>query len=226
VHSRMISGEPIRDENLAALKALSATLQKGKRAVAVVVSAPNFAGGLIQQNDRVDVISTPTPKETKTQTATETTTSTERQLPSKMILWDVRVLAIDLATEPTVDEHSKDEKSKGKIFEGRTATLELYPWQVDILTNGEKAGSLSLALRSALDNGEAPPLPPSPPLTTRLQSTQSFKHVKFGSIDIIELVKSETLVEIPGPKAPSPPAWLAPGKPLQAQLNSPGIALQ
>src|ERR1700732_3375991 len=53
VHSRMTSGEPIRDENLAAHNAssLSEKLEKGKRAVAVVVEAKSFAGGLIQQGD-------------------------------------------------------------------------------------------------------------------------------------------------------------------------------
>ena len=239
VHSRLISGEPIRDENLAPVNAgsLAAMLPSGKRAVAVAISAQNFAGGLIRQNDRVDVILTviPTPNESKTATATEATsrTSMEGQAAvSYTILRNIPVLAIDVATDPTADERSKDEKSKAKVFVGRTATLELEPSQVEILARDEAMGRLSLALRSAADNGERPPLaqPQKPPPPTRLQSSQSFKHAKFGSIDVIELVKSEKLVEIPGPKEPSEPSR-APeqrmrGKPLQAQQNSSGVAFQ
>jgi pilus assembly protein CpaB len=153
VHIRLISGEPIRDENLASLNtgSLSAMLPSGKRAVAVAILAPNFAGGLIQQNDRVDVISTvaPTPTETKTQTATatETKTKTEGQPVSTRILWNVRVLAIDLATEATVDERSKDEKGKAKgVFLGKTATLELHRrWK-----SSPKGREQRFRLRSAL----------------------------------------------------------------------------
>jgi pilus assembly protein CpaB len=143
VHIRLISGEPIRDENLASLNtgSLSAMLPSGKRAVAVAILAPNFAGGLIQQNDRVDVISTVAP------TPTETKTKTEGQPVSTRILWNVRVLAIDLATEATVDERSKDEKGKAKgVFLGKTATLELHRrWK-----SSPKGREQRFRLRSAL----------------------------------------------------------------------------
>src|SRR5450830_273349 len=58
VRSRMTSGEPIRDENLAPRHSgfLAAILPSGKRAVAVRISAENTAGGFILPNDRVDVL--------------------------------------------------------------------------------------------------------------------------------------------------------------------------
>lgn len=178
VRSRMIAGEPIRDEKLIPVNGgfLSAILPSGKRAVAVRISAENTAGGFVLPNDRVDVISTAS-------RAGQGEGQTEHV--SRTILHNVRVLAID----QNIDERSKDEKArdekpkddkakvdkakaekakveKGKDekstsqapFVGKTATLELDPRQAEILTAGEASGTLSLALRSALDNGELPPV--------------------------------------------------------------------
>lgn len=173
VRSRMIAGEPIRDEKLIPVNGgfLSAILPSGKRAVAVRISAENTAGGFVLPNDRVDVISTATrPGQGEGQS----------EHVSRTILHNVRVLAID----QNIDERSKDEKArdekpkddkakvekakveKGKDdkaktqapFVGKTATLELDPLQAEIVTAGEASGTLSLALRSALDNGELPPV--------------------------------------------------------------------
>jgi pilus assembly protein CpaB len=186
VRNRMTSGEPIRDENLAPLNAgfLSAMLPSGKRAVAVVISAQSTAGGFILPNDRVDVVLTVTPQE-KTE-----------PFSSRTILSNVPVLAID----QTVD----DEKVKAKV--GKTATLELDPSQVEILAAGEATGRLSLALRSAADNGEGAPL-----------SSQTIKFVKVGRIEVVEITASTRLVELAAAKKPLGPAWVPgavmPGEP-------------
>jgi pilus assembly protein CpaB len=169
VRSPMIAGEPVRDEKLVPVNTgfLAAILPSGKRAVAVKISAENTAGGFILPNDRVDVISTishPGKGEEEGETIHVTRT----------ILQSVRVLAID----QRVDERSKGERAKdekvvkdGKVKDetvkdetdkpktaliGKTATLELDAAQVVVVTVGEAAGSLSLALRSALDNSEPP----------------------------------------------------------------------
>ena len=147
VRSRMISGEPVRDEKLVPLNAsfLSAMLPSGKRAVAVRISAENTAGGFILPNDRVDVL----------HTAPQGQGEGQKQHVSRTILRNIPVLAID----QSVDERSKDEKSKAKAaFVGKTATLELDPLQAEVLTAGEATGMLSLALRSAADIGEMPPV--------------------------------------------------------------------
>lgn len=178
VRSRMIAGEPIRDEKLIPVNGgfLSALLPSGKRAVAVRITAENTAGGFVLPNDRVDVISTATrPGQSEGRT----------EHVSRTIIHNVRVLAID----QNIDERSKDERArdekpkddkakddkarvekakvetpkdeKGKSqapFVGKTATLELDPLQVEIVVAGEASGTLSLALRSALDNAELPPV--------------------------------------------------------------------
>lgn len=241
VYSRMTSGEPIRDEKLAPLNTglLSAILPAGKRAVAVVVSAHNFGGGLIQQNDRVDVVLTVTPTAStstiQTATATTTRTSLEGQTVfTRTILRNVPVLAIDLTIGPTVDERSKDEKRKAKeVFLGKTATLELDPSQVEILASAEAQGTLSLALRSAADNGEVPPLPDSPPVAalpplTRLQKFQTVKFHTIGRIGVVDITTSERSVELPEkPSGPArAPQQVLPSEPEQDQKNSSGVSLR
>ena len=150
VRSRMISGEPIRDEKLVPLNAgfLSAILPAGKRAVAVRISAESTAGGFILPNDRVDVLHT---------VAKEGQSEGQKEHVSRAILKNVTVLAID----QSVDEKSKDTKNREKVVVvGKTATLELDPQQAEVLAAAEATGTLSLALRSAADNGEVPTLNP------------------------------------------------------------------
>jgi len=183
VRSPMIAGEPVRDEKLVPVNTgfLAAILPSGKRAVAVKISAENTAGGFILPNDRVDVLSTishPGRGEEEGETLHVTRT----------ILQSVRVLAIDQSADErskgerakdekvvkdgkVKDETVKDEKTKPKTaLIGKTATLELDAPQVVAVTVAEAAGSLSLALRSALDNSEPPTivrrevkLPAAPP---------------------------------------------------------------
>jgi pilus assembly protein CpaB len=186
VRSHMIAGEPVRDEKLVPVNTgfLASILPSGKRAVAVKISAENTAGGFVLPNDRVDVIST-TSHPGKGDDEGDTVHA------SRTILQSVRVLAID----QSVDEKSKGERAKdekvvkdGKVKDetvkdqkdkpkaaviGRTATLELDAPQAMVVIAGEASGSLSLALRSALDNSEAPTIvrhevrrPAAPPPAT------------------------------------------------------------
>ncbi len=183
VRSRMTSHEPILEGNLAA-HLIPAMLPPGKRAVAVPISAQNTAGGFVLPNDRVDVILT--------------VAQGQSEPVSRTILWNVPVLAID----QTVDDWSKDEKGKAKASAvvGKTATLELDQSQVGILTAGDKQGTLSLALRSAADNDEGPPL-------TRRQSSQTVKFFKLGGIEVVDITAPERSAELAASKKPSGPAW-------------------
>ena len=174
VRTRMIGGEPIREEKLVPLNAgfLSAILPPGKRAVAVRISAENTAGGFVLPNDRVDVINT---------VARQGQGEGQKEHVSRTILSNVRVLAIDQSIdEKNKDEKSKNEKSKTKaVFVGKTATLELDPAQAEIVTAGEATGTLSLALRSASDNGEVPPV-------ARQQSSQTVHVIRGGRTNAVE----------------------------------------
>jgi pilus assembly protein CpaB len=173
VRNRMPANEPIRNENLVPLNAsfLSTRLPPGKRAVAVTISAQNTAGGFILPNDRVDVI--------------VTVAADEKSDPvSRTILRNVLVLAIDQTVdEQSKEEPGKDEKgpAKASAVVGKTATLELSSSQAEILTSGERTGTLSLALRSAADNGEAVS-----------QSSLTVKSHRIGGIEVVDLLGSES----------------------------------
>lgn len=132
VRSQFIAGEPIREVKLARPESgfLAAILPSGKRAIAVRVSAQNTAGGFILPNDRVDVVQT---------------VSTQRGNVSRTILGNVQVLAIDQMIE---------EQNGQAVVVGKTATLELDPEQVELITAAEMSGTLSLALRSFADADE------------------------------------------------------------------------
>jgi pilus assembly protein CpaB len=240
-NSPIISGQPIRDENLRPLNPGSPSamrLERGKRAVAVVISAQNFGGGLIQQYDRVDVILTVVPttaatNTTQTQSATTTTTKSrtsneEQTVLSRTILRNVPVLAIDMATEPTVDQRSKDDKGKAEkgnakeFFSSRTATLELDPSQVEILVRGEQSGKLWLALRSTADNGEKPP---------KTESSLSVTSSMVGGSKFIHITTSNTPVEVTAQTTPLGPAWAPPqealpGEQQQVQQGDTGSAIR
>lgn len=135
VRNGFVAGEPVLESKLAAGEAgvLSVMLESGRRAVAVRISAENTAGGLILPHDRVDVL----------QTTTRQSGDGQNEARSRVILGNIRVLAID----QTVDSAS------GAVV-GKTATLELGREEVELVTAAEASGALSLALRSLADNSE------------------------------------------------------------------------
>lgn len=178
VRSRVIAGEPLREEKLAPLNAgfLSAFLPAGKRAMAIRISAESTAGGFILPNDRVDVLHT---------IADQGQGEGPKQHVSRTILRNISVLAID----QTIDERAKDEKGKNEksapkaVVVGKTATLELNLPQAEVLAAAEATGTLSLVLRSAADNGES--LPASE------QERKTVRIVRSGRIDVVEVVRSQ-----------------------------------
>jgi pilus assembly protein CpaB len=137
VRTAILSGEPVREEKLVrGVGLLAAMLPSGKRAVAIRVSAEATAGGFVLPNDRVDVIQTVS-RPGQDGGAAESL--------SRVLLTNIRVLAIDQKVE--------DPKG-GAVAIGKTATLELDPNQVEIITASQATGGLSLALRSIADGDE------------------------------------------------------------------------
>lgn len=136
--------EPIRREKLIKTDGtgfLSAVLPAGKRATAISTDSrgANTAGGFILPNDRADVI------RTFKEDNGSSNSNSENYL-SETILTNVRVLAIG---------QNVQERNGEKVVVGETATLELDPRQVEIVAQAQKSGTLSLALRSLKDAGEA-----------------------------------------------------------------------
>jgi pilus assembly protein CpaB len=138
VRSQFVAGEPIREAKLARPESgfLSAILPSGMRAIAVRISASNTAGGFILPGDRVDVVQT---------VAQQANPDMPAENVSGTILTNIKVLAID----QTVGE----EEGEANVV-GKTATLELAPSQVELVTAAEASGTLSLSLRSIADTDE------------------------------------------------------------------------
>jgi pilus assembly protein CpaB len=137
----ILGSEPVRREKLIRTDGtgfLSAVLPAGKRAIAISTDSrgANTAGGFILPNDRVDVVRTD--QEGGRNGGAETYVS-------ETILLNVRVLAIG---------QNVQERNGEKVVIGETATLELDPGQVETVTEAQKSGTLSLALRSLKDAGQ------------------------------------------------------------------------
>jgi len=137
-----IAGEPIREAKLVKVKGsgfMAEILPSGMRAVSIGVSPESAAAGFILPNDHVDIVLTKRDREAEKAAGIEVHTS-------ETILADIRVLAIDQQLE---------EKNGQKVVVGKTATLELTPGQVEVVTLARQTGTLSLALRSITDAGKA-----------------------------------------------------------------------
>ena len=135
----MIAGEVITKHKL--IKpgqggVLAAILQKGMRAIATPIRQKTAVGGLVLPNDHVDVILT---RELRSGG------SSSSQTVSDTLFRNVRVLAIgqDIETK-------EGRKSAGGGGE-TTATLELSPRQAEMMALANKAGTISLSLRSVAD---------------------------------------------------------------------------
>jgi pilus assembly protein CpaB len=155
-----VAGEPIRDAKLVDPKGagfMAAILPSGKRAVSTQITPETGAGGFILPNDRVDVILTKRQQEAGK-------TGGEEALVSETVLRDVRVLAID---------QTIDDKNGQKVVVGKTATLELTGRQAEVLALAQRAGTVSLALRSIADAGQRVEEQPAGP-------AGSINMVRFG----------------------------------------------
>lgn len=109
---------------------LSVMLAPGMRAIGVPINSETGAGGFILPGDRVDVMQARRSEEADKGFVTQT------------VLTNVRVLAIDQATEAAKDS---------KALVGAVATLEVPAIDVEALARAKAQGDLTLILRSYAD---------------------------------------------------------------------------
>lgn len=133
---------------------LAAALMPGTRAVTIQVGEATRQAGLIDPDDRVDVI-------LSAQLSIE---GGERIVFARTIVEDVRVVALDNRTGDGDEEFT-------------TATLEASPAQADRLVLGEHEGRLSLAVRPLADSTLARSANPAEAVELRemLLSSPDFK---------------------------------------------------
>jgi pilus assembly protein CpaB len=154
------AGQPIYDPMVVFAKGsgfMAAMLPKGMRAVAIDIAPDTDAGGFILPEDHADVVLT------RHDRAQEAANGTEALI-STTILENVRVLAVDQATE---------EKGGQKVVLGKTATLEVTQSQAEALALARQQGSLSLTLRSLIDSKPATP-------EAERKSATTINMVRFG----------------------------------------------
>jgi len=111
---------------------MAAVLTPGYRAMSIKIGADSGVAGLVFPGDRVDII--------LTHNLEKEDGSSHRA--SETILKNVRVLALDSRVD--------DETGQPKL--AKTATLELTPKQVEILSVSRELGRLSLSLRALAKN--------------------------------------------------------------------------
>ncbi len=123
---------------------MAAVITPGARAAALPIAEESAAGGFILPNDRVDVILT---KEEQVSTYSASGQQERKtRFATTTVLRNIRVLA--------VDQEYKDVK-EGEAIKGATATLELWPNQVERLEKAKKEGTVALSLRSVGSDGAA-----------------------------------------------------------------------
>lgn len=111
---------------------MAAVLTPGYRATSIKIGADSGVAGLVFPGDRVDIILTHN---------LEKSDGTQHRA-SETVLKNVRVLALDSRVD--------DETGQPKL--AKTATLELTPKQVEILSVSRELGRLSLSLRALAKN--------------------------------------------------------------------------
>ncbi len=140
---------------------LAAVLSPGMRAVTVKLSPVASVGGFIFPGDRVDVILTHTIEISRA----------EKYTAAETVFQNVRVLAVDQRSA-TQDE---------KIQVAKTATIEVTPKMAEKVAMLEKIGTLSLSLRSLMQDGNvtASANPDSPPVSKTASHTLGHEVSRF-----------------------------------------------
>lgn len=170
VRQAFLSGEPMMANRVFRQEGagmLAGILSPGMRAIGIQVSPQAAAGGFILPGDRVDVIVT-------MQISQSGAEDPARKSQSETVARNLRVLA--------VDQKLDDVQGAAQIY--KTVTLEVTPKEAEGVLQAEKAGELSLALRSltpgpADDLAEAPVEEEKPPQPRRAANDNGGGQVKI-----------------------------------------------
>lgn len=132
-----VAGEPVTEGTLVVpgdRGMFAAMVAPGYRAVSIEIDPENAAGGFIQPNDRVDVLST-------VKIEVEGASGSDEQARTVVVLADVRVLSIGGSVTRTANAEGPQASNDS------VAVLELSPQDARILEAADSQGAISLALR-------------------------------------------------------------------------------
>jgi len=136
----VVKGEPILTDLLtaevAAAGGLTNLIEPGRRAVTIEVDPVTGVGGFMRPGSQVDVLAT-----------LNTSSSGKKTMSTKMILQDIRVVAVDQVANPLLQILEGEKPRTAK-----TVTLLVTPEEAERLTLAAKAGSIQLAMRNIKDD--------------------------------------------------------------------------
>lgn len=115
---------------------LASVLEPGSRAISIKVDAESGVSGLIKPGDYVDVVLT----------QVSANADVARRALSETLLQNVRIIAID---QEIVQGGGANNTATAKV--AQTVSLQLAPEQVKKITVAKNLGTLSLAMRSAVE---------------------------------------------------------------------------
>jgi pilus assembly protein CpaB len=141
VRSAVTAGQPITQDSLAKpgdRGFLAAALGPGMRAITVPVSSLTGVAGFVFPGDRVDLV--------LTQNVPAAAGGPPLKV-SETIIRNLRVLATDQRSQPSVDENGNT-----IVAEYKLVTLESTPRIAEKITVAQSIGTISLALRALADN--------------------------------------------------------------------------
>jgi pilus assembly protein CpaB len=147
VRNPITAGQPITQGSLVSpgdRGFLAAALGPGMRAVSVPVSALTGVSGFVFPGDRVDLVLT---QNISPDNNDNTRSAGLAFKVSETVIRNLRVLAVDQRSAPTVDEKGNTVPSKYKLV-----TLEVTPRIAEKIAVAQTIGTLSLSLRSLADN--------------------------------------------------------------------------
>lgn len=175
VREPILAGEPIVARKIVRAGDsgyMAAYLEPGMRAMAIGVSTESAAGGFILPGDRVDVIVTVELE------ASPEEGSNGAKFASRMVLQNVKVLAVDQSTRAEDDQQA---------VVGATATLEISPRDTETLALAKAAGSLSLVLRSYADTAGPSGRVGSPPRAAAQAQPASVRIFRGGEPEVVSV---------------------------------------
>lgn len=173
VREPILSGEPIVARKIVRAGDsgyMAAYLEPGMRAMAIGVSVESAAGGFILPGDRVDVIVT------VEQTGAGAEDAGRAKFASRIVMQNVKVLAIDQSTRAGDDQQA---------VVGATATLEVAPADAEVLALAKAAGTLSLTLRSYADTAGPSGRTAAPPRSSAPQAAAAVRVFRGGEPQVV-----------------------------------------
>jgi pilus assembly protein CpaB len=144
----MLAGEPIGLESIIQpgdKSIVSAILPPGMRAISVPISTESAAAGFINPGDRVDVL--------LASNVRSAVGDSDNKRGDVIVNWSTETILHDV-TVLAIDQRLSKNKEDGPAMIGKTATLEVSPTDAERLLAAQQLGSLSLVLRSMVDEAK------------------------------------------------------------------------